>query len=309
MHVAIVGAGALGSVYGARLAQAQGVDVTFVDRPERALPARPIRVERVDHDEALAIDAPARAASIPAHADAAIVCVRYHRLDDDLRALLAAGPDAPIVVMTPMLPRDREAMARALGDRVIAAMPGVTAYVNAGGTVRYWLPRSTTTQLDELRPMPAAAVELSSALERAGIPCEVAMGVHERAPATAIAFAPLAAAVGLAGSVDALLEDDDLLSLALDAAHEARELARSVGEIAPFANILLKFVSKLTIKMGVTLARTHSPEALAYVDDRFGRARAKEEQAAMSGAVVELARAKGAPSESLERLHARIVVA
>jgi 2-dehydropantoate 2-reductase len=301
MHVAIVGAGALGSVYGVRLARVLGAGgVTFVDREERVATARPIRIERIDHDDVHVLERPVRAASVPAHADVSIVCVRYDQLDG-ARATLAVGPDAPAVLMTPMLPRDREAMIATLGPRVIAAMPGVTAYASANETVRYWLPRSATTELDELRPMPQAATELAEALARAGIRTDIAMGVHEKAPATAIGFAPLAAAVLAAGGVEALLDDDALLDLALEAADEARDLARAVGEMASWANVLLKFTSKLTVKMGVALARSRAREAIAYADDRFAR-RGRDQTAAMMSAVVELAIEKGAAHDSLERL-------
>ena len=48
MHAAIVGAGALGRVVGARLSLRAGVDVAFVVRGDRVGSRAPIVLERVD---------------------------------------------------------------------------------------------------------------------------------------------------------------------------------------------------------------------------------------------------------------------
>ena len=153
MHAAVIGAGALGRVYGARLATRGGVGVTFVVRPARVATSGKMVLERVDErDDVLVLPAPDYAAEVPAHADVVLVCVRGDQLDAALAALLLRGPDVPAVMMTPMMPADYARMTSALGERVVAAMPGVVAYVRQDDVVRCWLPRMAPTLLDETRP-------------------------------------------------------------------------------------------------------------------------------------------------------------
>ena len=88
MHVAIIGMGALGRVYGARLVAYAGASVTFVVRPARAAaPAAPVQITRIDGDGAKnELASPALDITVPAHADIVLVCVRVEQLDDALGA-------------------------------------------------------------------------------------------------------------------------------------------------------------------------------------------------------------------------------
>ena len=52
MHIAIIGAGALGAVYGVRLALVAKQDVTFVVRAARAQQNAPLEIQRIDGDAA-----------------------------------------------------------------------------------------------------------------------------------------------------------------------------------------------------------------------------------------------------------------
>src|SRR5207237_939716 len=78
--------------------------------------------------------------------DVVLACVRYEQL--------AALPTklgesrAPVVVLTPMMPRDHKLLDAALGQRLIAGMPSVIAYRNDAGVVRYWLPRLASTWIE-----------------------------------------------------------------------------------------------------------------------------------------------------------------
>src|SRR5580704_19609424 len=99
MHVAIVGAGSLGRVFGVRLSHV-GVDVDFVVRDAARSDA--IRIEEVKSGEAMAIEAPSRLRAIPPHADVVLLCVGGHQIDDALVAEVRAGPTVPVVAITPM---------------------------------------------------------------------------------------------------------------------------------------------------------------------------------------------------------------
>jgi 2-dehydropantoate 2-reductase len=131
------------------------------------------------------------------------------------------------------------------------------------------------------------------------------MGVHESNPATTVTFAPLALALDVAGSIDALLDDHALVQLAVDAAHEGAELASKIGRVATWANLLSKFVGKATLKIGVGLARHASPEGVHFVEEHFGR-KLHAQNVRMAEAMASLARAKGTPHAALDALGARL---
>ncbi len=307
MHAAVVGAGALGCVYGARLAVVGGAGVTFVVRPARAAKGGAMLLERVDErDDALRLAAPTYATDVPAHADVVLVCVRGEQLDDALVALLARTPDVPVVLLTPMLPADYARMHAALGARVVAAMAGVIAYLRADGVVRYWLPRMAATLIDDGDDVPEIVRELTRTLERTGIRARMEAGVRASNPATTVTFAPLMMALDVGGGVSGLLEDRALTALALRAAAEGASLATCLGPVASWASVITRFLNGITLRVGVRLARLQSPEAVFYVDEHFGR-KLHAQNVAMANAIVLLAEEKGTPHAALGALRDRLV--
>lgn len=108
-------------------------------------------------------------------------------------------------------------------------------------------------------------------------------------------------ALDVAGTIEAALADDALMRLAFDAADEGRELGRAVGKAEAWASTLLRFVGPLTLKVGVGLARSRAPEAVAYAEQHFGR-KLHAQNLLMAERIVELARGKGTPHEALAKL-------
>ena len=300
MHVCIVGAGALGSVYGARLARFAGCEVSVVARS--AAPATRERLERVEDGEVLQWDVPPRVTEAPRLADVVLAFVRYEQLST-LPARVG-GTRAPVVMMTPMMPQDHADLSAALPGRLVTGMPSVVSYRNDAGAIRYWLPRMATTFV-EARETPGAEAELVARLERAEIHAKLVPQVLERNVATTVSFIPVAMALDVAGSAEALLADDALLSLALDAAAEGRELGKSVGKAEAWASMLLRFVGPRTLKMGVGLARSRAPEAVLYAEQHFGR-KLHAQNVAMARRMVDLARDKGVAAPALAELVARL---
>jgi len=300
VHVCIVGAGALGSVYGARLARFAGCEVSVVARS--AAPATRERLERVEDGEVLQWDVPPRVTEAPRLADVVLAFVRYEQLST-LPARVG-GTRAPVVMMTPMMPQDHADLSAALPGRLVTGMPSVVSYRNDAGAIRYWLPRMATTFV-EARETPGAEAELVARLERAEIHAKLVPQVLERNVATTVSFIPVAMALDVAGSAEALLADDALLSLALDAAAEGRELGKSVGKAEAWASMLLRFVGPRTLKMGVGLARSRAPEAVLYAEQHFGR-KLHAQNVAMARRMVDLARDKGVAAPALAELVARL---
>jgi ketopantoate reductase len=302
MRVAIVGAGALGSVYGARLRKFAACDVSVVARAP-ALPGI-VRLERVEDGEVLRWEAPARVTTAPADCDVILAFVRYEQLAS-LPARVVSSR-APVVVMTPMMLADHDQLAAALPGRVVTGMPSVVSYRNDAGAIRYWLPHVATTFVEE-RPasIAGAEVDLVKRLARAEITAKLAPDVLTRNVATTVSFIPLAMALDAAGGTEALLDDHALLHLAFDAADEGRELGRAVGKAEAWASTLLRFVGPMTLKMGIGLARSRAPEAVAYVEQHFGR-KLHAQNVVMARRIVDLAGEKGTPHEALSRLLERL---
>lgn len=301
LHVAIVGAGALGSVYGTRLAL-HNTRVTFVVRPGREAETSPIRIQRVGDSHVLELASAQRAAAIPADADLVALAVRVDNVDDKLDALLSQGPKVPVLTLTPFMPGSLERLRNLLGPRVVVAMPGVVAYANDAGLIRYWLPRSQPTLIDDRAASDPVMTSLVQRLQNAGISVRFEPRVDSLNPATTLTFLPLVIALDVAGgTADRAVADRALLSLALDAVAECRKAAAFVGATPAWAGVLAKFVGPTAIRVGIGLARRTFPESVTFVERHFGsKTHAQNVLLAREG--VELGRSHGLPMTALSRL-------
>jgi 2-dehydropantoate 2-reductase len=304
VHVAVFGAGALGSVYGVRLATRARVDVTWIVRAAKVSSRAPIVIERIRNDEREAIDAPVRAASIPADADVVLLAVGTEDLDA-IRPVLEAR-DVPIVVLTPMMPRDWDRMRAAFGPRVLAAMPNVIAYARKeDGVVRYWLPPAPT-RIDEPRRSSDIAVrELARRLDEAGLRAHLELGVHEKNPATTVAWIPIAMAFAVAGSADALAKDETLLSLTTRACREGVSLGRRLGAMEPWAVFSPALAAPWAMRAWLGLLPRVAPEALFYAEEHFAR-KLRVQHRVMIDEMIAIAREKRVAHAALEELGMRL---
>ena len=330
MHVTVVGAGVLGRIYGARLA-ADGEEVAFVVRPDRAAETSPFFIEQVNAgDRREVIDHPVRLTEIPEGTDLVLVAVRFHELlpappeaapeegpsqnkiqiqiqkSFDLREILRGGGSlkAPVVVLTPMLQGQAEALNKASGRPIVPAMPGVAGYLNERGAVRYWIPAATSTLLDENAggPSSRAALEaLARHLSRIGLPTRLEPDVAALNAATTITFFPLIAAIDAGSGIDGVLGNKELMGAVLDAAKESGALARKVGKPATWGHLLMKFVGPFTLKPGIALARRLFPESVRFMESHFGP-KLHEQHLAMGESILEIGRANNISMPALERL-------
>ena len=306
MHVAVIGAGALGSVYGVRLAVRTSASVTFVVRPARVAVNAPIVIERVkdvrDRREELA--SPVLAPAVPGDADVILLAVGTEDLEAIRPALDASS--APILVLTPMLPDDYARMRAAFGTRVLAAMPGIVSYARADGVVRYWVPPAPT-RIDEPRAGDHGEVVRATAslLNEAGLATHLELGVHETNPATTVCMIPIGMAVGLAGGMEALAADPFLLSLTSRACREGVELGHRIGRSEAGARLGPLLATPLAMRVAVAAVRRLSPEALFYVDEHFGR-KLRGQHRMMAHAMVDLAAAKNVGHAALRELATRL---
>lgn len=305
MKVAVFGAGALGGVYGTRLALRGQVDVAFVVRPARVGSREPIVIEAVRGERREILEAPARVDAVPPDADVVLLAVGTEDLDALTEPL--ATSEAPIVVLTPMLPPDWARMRAAFGERVLAAMPNVVAYTRKeDGVIRYWAPPAPT-KIDEPRAGDAGADavrELAAALSRAGLRGRLELGVHEKNPATTVCFIAIGMTLSLAGSIAALVDDESLLSLATRACREGVRLSRRIGAPEPWAPLAPALAAPWALRAWLGALVRISPEAAFYAEEHFGR-KLKEQHRGMIRAMIELARDHALPREALEELGRR----
>lgn len=304
MKVAVYGAGALGSVYGVRLAARARTDVCFVVRPAKVTLREPLVIESVKKNERETIDVPDRVAAIPGDADVVLLAVGTEDLEA-IRPVLEAR-DVPIVVLTPMLPRDWNRMRAAFGARVLAAMPNVVSYARKDdNVVRYWLPPAPT-RIDEPRRQSDIAVrELARRLAEAGLRTNLELGVHEKNPATTVAWIPIAMAFAVAGSADALAKDESLLSLTTRACREGASLGKRLGNMEPWAAFSPVIAAPWALRAWLGLLPRISPEALFYSEEHFARKLAAQHRV-MIREMIDLAREKRVSCDAFQELAQRL---
>lgn len=310
MHVTVVGAGVLGRIYGVRLA-VSGDRVAFVVRESRLTERSPYVIEQVNGSRRRdAVDEPVRVARIPASTEVVILAVRFDQLESEgspLIGVIREAPRVPLVSLTPMLPGPRAAVERALGRRLIAAMPGAAGYLDDRDVVRYWLsPLATTLVEDDPSDAGGAAMDaLLARLNKSGLATHEERDVGSLNAATTTAFFPLIAAIGAAGGVEKVLADADFFATVIEAAHESDALGRRLGKVASWAHLLTRFVGPYTLKPAVALARTLAPEALRFADVHFGP-KLHDQHVAMGEAILALAAQEKHPMPALGRLMDRL---
>jgi 2-dehydropantoate 2-reductase len=312
MHIAVVGAGALGSVYGVRLAACTRAAVSFVVRPARAESREPITIEQGGlYKRGLRerIEQPERGAHIARNADLVLLAVGTEHLEETYDKLRET--DAPIVVLSPMMPADFAKMRRAFGDRVHAAMPTVVAYASGGqgdrgSVVRYWLiPSPTRIDLPCQGRRGQVVRSFANALDQAGLATQLEARVYETNPATTVCFLPMAMAISIAGGVEALCSDADLLAITAKACRESVRLARRIGRPLPFATLAPLAASAPALRSAVAMLRRLSPEALSYLDLHFGQ-KLRTQNDIMLRNMVDLARDKDLPHSALRKLGGKL---
>jgi 2-dehydropantoate 2-reductase len=317
MHVIVLGAGALGRIYGARLAAA-GVQVSFVVRPKRLEETYSFVIEQVNGDKRRdVLEHPRRIAEIPKDATLVLLAVRFDQIDalgreadGPLATALRNAPAVPFIVLTPALAPQIDKLEKTIGRRVVPAMPGVAGYVDDvddRGVVRYWSTGLASTLLDdaasgEAHSQTRDALEvLARRLTNDGLPTRFEKDVAALNAASTISLFPLIAAIDAAKGIDGVLADKVLLDTALAAAKECEGLAKKIGKVAPWAQVLSRFVGPYTIKPGVALARKLAPETVRFVERHFGP-KLHEQHLALGDTISTIGREHGMEMPELDLL-------
>ena len=139
MRILIVGAGALGGYFGARLLNA-GRDVTFLVRPRRAaqLAAAGLRVESPFGDLALQAPPTVQAAALDGFYDLILLSCKAHDLqaamDDFARAV---GPETAILPLLNGMAHMDTLAARFGSERVLGGLSNISATLTREGAIRH----------------------------------------------------------------------------------------------------------------------------------------------------------------------------
>jgi 2-dehydropantoate 2-reductase len=305
MRVLIYGAGVIGSIYGARLAQA-GHEVVVLARAERVeqLRRRGLQLEEAATGARLTLPVEATAALAPDDPyDLVLVPVRCDQLDAVLPPL-AASRATPAVLFFGNNAGGSERLVTALGqERVLLGFPGA-AGERQGDTVRYTLIRGQRTTLGELATRERVPrrterlARISSALEAAGFPVALSARMEAWLTSHAVFIAPLQAALALhQGNSRSLAQDRALLRLAVRATRQGFRSLSSLGRLEVPLNLRLLYLW-LPEPLAVEVWRRQLPATL-------GLAAPAAETAALAEQLHAALAPAARPAPALDRLFSR----
>lgn len=292
-RIAIVGAGALGCYYGARLAKA-GNDVHFLVRSGRAaIMARGIRVKTPAERFTLKkVQTHATAEDI-GPCDLVIVTVKA-TANAALAKLLPPllGPNTLVLTLQNGLGVEEPVAEVVGGDRVLGAICFVGVTRTAPGVVECLFPGLIL--LGEFgRPAQARTREVAALFAAAGVKCDAQDNLEEQRWKKLVWNVPFngLAIVGGGITTDLLMADEGLRTLARRLMEEILEAAAKFGHTIPRSFMDLQF--DRTAKLG-----KYEPSSLT--DFREGRAIELEE---IWGEPVRRAKSVGVPVPRLEMLY------
>ena len=170
MHIAVIGAGSLGAVYGARLAQS-GQDVTLIDIDEEHIASINAHGLRFEHDGTETV-LPVRASIDPAaapKADVALIIVNAYSTGDAALSAHALLKDDGYAVTLQNGLGNIEAMQEVLGEeRVVGGICFISGALSGPGAVKQT--GTGPTHIGELDGTRSQRLEaLAAALEPAGL--------------------------------------------------------------------------------------------------------------------------------------------
>jgi 2-dehydropantoate 2-reductase len=235
MRIAVMGTGAVGGYFGARLAAA-GQNVAFIARGShlQAMRKEGLRVKSAQgdlHIRSLFTHDPSEVGPV----DAVLFCVKSYDTED-AAAMLApmVGEKTAILSLQNGVDNPDKIAARYGKARTLAGVVYLGALVSDPGVIRHSAGgRIVLGNLDGEAREPAKRVE--QILSGAHIPCAVSAEIRKVIWTKLVWNAPFCALACLArATVREILESESLRKLAVECMEEVREAARSTGiELAP----------------------------------------------------------------------------
>jgi len=231
MRIAVLGAGAVGGYFGAKLALA-GHDLVFIARGEhlRALRAGGLRVVSAGADmdvkNAAFVGAPDQVGAV----DLILFCVKSYDTEAAARALKPLLGDGTTILSLQNGVDNPETIARLWGrERTLAGVVYVGAQITAPGVITHSAGgKIVFGPLDGAIDEPIRRIERE--IKAANIPCELTSNIRQMQWTKLLWNAPFCAISCLArADMGQIFESEALIQLALDCMSEVQEAALTQG--------------------------------------------------------------------------------
>ena len=281
MKILILGAGAVGGYWGARLTQA-GVDTTFLLREKRAGKVR---------QEGLVVKSPKGDAVVPVKVvtrgseggpyDVIVLACKAYDLDSAMDSIApAVGPDTVIVPMLNGHAHFAALDAKFGAARVAGGLARISGMLGPNGEILHSGASGVSFGERDGKPARASLVALDAACKKAGIDGGLNDNINQDLWDKWIMLCTLAATCCLMrGSSGDVLEADEGLAIVLETVEEARQVAAAAGHdpgekgLKTIRSFLTMKGSKFTASMLHDLEKGGMVEADHIVGDMIARAK------------------------------------
>ena len=281
MKILILGAGAVGGYWGARLHQS-GADVTFLLREKRAEKVR---------KEGLVVKSPKGDAVVPAKVvtkgseggpyDIIVLACKAYDLDSAMESIAPAVGNGTTIV--PML--NGHAHFATLDDkfgaaRVAGGLARISGMLGPNGEILHSGASGVSFGEREAAPARASLVELDAACKKAGIEGGINANINQDLWDKWIMLATIAGMCSsMRGTVGDIMETEDGAAIVLETLDESAKVAAAEGH-APSDKVLAGLKTMLTTKGSKAVAsilgdmeKSGAAEGKQIVGDMLGRAR------------------------------------
>ncbi len=281
MRILILGAGAVGGYWGARLHQA-GVDVTFLLREKRA--------ERVRR-EGLVVKSPKGDAVVPVKVvtnggdggpyDVVVLACKAYDLDSAMDSIApAVGKDTTIVPMLNGHAHFATLDEKFGAERVAGGLARISGMLGPNGEILHTGPSGVSFGERDGKPGRPSLVALDAACKTAGIDGGLNPNINQDLWDKWIMLATIAGmCAALRGTVGDIAETEDGAALVLEALEESRQVAAAAG-YPPSDKVLETLKKSLTQKGSKAVAsilgdmeKGGPAEGRQIVGDMLARAR------------------------------------
>lgn len=281
MKILILGAGAVGGYWGARLHQA-GIDTTFLLREKRAEKVR---------KEGLVVKSPRGDAVLPVKVvtkgsdggpyDVVVLACKAYDLDSAIEAIApAVGSDTTIVPMLNGHAHFATLDAKFGAARVAGGLARISGMLGPNGEILHSGASGVSFGERDGKPARASLVALDAACKKAGIDGGLNANINQDLWDKWIMLATIAPmCCAMRGNVGDIVEADDGAAIMLETLEECRKVAASEG-YPPGDKVLAGIQSMLTQKGSKSVAsilgdleKGGPVEGQQIVGDMLGRAR------------------------------------
>ncbi len=281
MKILILGAGAVGGYWGARLTQA-GIDTTFLLREKRA--------EKVRKD-GLVVKSPKGDATVPVKVvtkggegspyDIVVLACKAYDLDSAIESIAPAmGPNSTIVPMLNGHAHFATLDGKFGAARVAGGLARISGMLGPDGEILHTGPSSVSFGERDGKPARPSLVELDAACKKAGIDGGLNANINQDLWDKWIMLSTIAGMCSsMRGNVGDIMETEDGAAIMLETLEESRTVAAAEGH-APSDKVIAGLRSSLTTKGSKAVAsilgdmeKGGQAEGKQIVGDMLARAR------------------------------------